>query len=108
MIVKMAAQADSMEGVLALATLDGGMDGSLATLIPNNTRLLMETYKRVSIMYEPLNTDTISVVIQLSVPQTAREPVTVFIDNIQIVPVDDNNWINPHFWKFGVIDENDR
>ncbi len=98
-IIRMAAKANSGEGQLALVALDGSLDGSIATLIPSNTKHMVDSYKRMSLLYEPTTTDTLSVVVQLYVPATASESVTINLDNIQVIPFVEGTRIGPAFLK---------
>lgn len=96
-IIRMAAQADSPNGALVLAVLDGNLKGSLGTLKPAQNNFLVERYQRMSVIYQPLDDAGIAVIVQLNVPNSAKSPVTVYIDNIEVIPLVDGSAIESQY-----------
>lgn len=96
-IIRLYAQANSPEGQFALVAFDGSFDGSLATVVPSKTEHLVGEYKRISILYEPTQTETVALAIQLNTPATASGPVEVYLDNIEVIPFTPNTMIGPDF-----------
>ncbi len=86
-LLKCMVQTTSPEGQLALAALDGSHSGSIATFIPSDTAFMTGQYQPVCLVFQPTDTTTVSPVLQLYVPPTARGRVTAYVDNLQIIPI---------------------
>ena len=105
-IITMAVHATSPEGQVALAALEGTLDGSINALIPADTSHLTNGYKRISILYEPIKADTINIVLQLFTPTTASGPVSVYIDNVRVIPLQAGVKVDPDMLKIDRIRSN--
>jgi hypothetical protein len=103
-IIRANALASSGAGAFSLVALDGSMDGSLSSFIPTNTNFLLSTYKRLSVIYEPNNSDSVNVILQLAVPPTANQSVTVYVDNIDVIPFTPGTAITPQTISLNGID----
>ena len=75
-------QSVGKKAVIALAVLDGSMDGSIATNIPANSAIFEGGYDRMVLLYDPPGS-TIIPVIQVS-NLTGEENVLVYLDNLEI------------------------
>ncbi|MGC9326049.1 MAG: FG-GAP repeat domain-containing protein [Candidatus Hinthialibacter sp.] len=86
-LIKCIVQTTSPEGQFALAALDGALNGSIATLIPNDSASITGQYQQVCLLYQPTDTKTVSPALQLFVPPTASGRVTAYVDNLQVIPI---------------------
>jgi len=105
-LIRCMAQATTGGGQFALAGIDGSFDGSAAALIPHDTQYMANAYKRVAMIYDPTSSDTISVILQLYNPATSTEPVTVYVDNLEIIPLLPGTAIEPNDILIGGGDVN--
>jgi len=71
---------------VALAALDGAFDGSVATNQPADSGIFAQTYKRMILLYKS-RTNTMIPLLQVSAGAAATEPVTVYFDNFELIPL---------------------
>lgn len=95
-LVRCMVQATSGGGQFALAAVDGAFDGSAAALIPHDTQFMLNEYKRVALLYDPTTSDTLSVLLQVYNPASAPMPITVYVDNLEIIPLLPGTAIEPN------------
>jgi len=81
-LMRMSVQASAAGAHVALAVLDGSMDGSIATNIPANSQIFMESWDRMLLLYDTPGTSIIPVVQVANLGNTV--PVQVNLDNLEI------------------------
>ena len=81
-MLRASVQSNNGGAALALAALDGGMDGSIATNQPANSNVYFDKYQRMVVVYDPPG-NTIVPIFQLA-NLSNLIPVTVYLDNIEI------------------------
>ena len=81
-MLRASVQSNNSGAALALAALDGGMDGSIATNQPANSQVYLDKYQRMVVVYDPPG-NTIVPIFQLA-NLSNLIPVTVYLDNIEI------------------------
>ncbi len=86
LLIRVNARATGPGASVALAALDGSFDGSIATLIPADSASLTGAYKRMAIVYKP-PTNTIVPLLQVVANGSVTDPVTVYLDNLEIIPL---------------------
>jgi hypothetical protein len=94
-LLRLTARSVSDNGALALAALQGslingdGLDGSVATSIPADTKRIKDSEGRLLLLYQPGTETNFTPVIQLaSTSKTNHE--TVFLDKLEIFKLDDS------------------
>ncbi len=81
-LMRLSVQASAAGASIALAVLDGSMDGSIATNIPANSQIFMDSWDRMILVYDPPGTSIIPVVQVANLGNTV--PVQVNLDNLEI------------------------
>ncbi len=67
---------------VALAALDGSMDGSIGTNIPADSGIFQENYQRLTLLYDPPGSSVFPI-LQLA-NQMGTDEVTVYVDNLEV------------------------
>ncbi|MFH1740451.1 MAG: protease inhibitor I42 family protein [bacterium] len=81
-LIRVSVQSTGGGAAVALAALDGSMDGSIATNIPANSAVFLDEYDRMVLVYDPPGT-TIMPVVQVA-NQPGQQDVSVYLDNLEI------------------------
>ncbi|MBD3268426.1 SUMF1/EgtB/PvdO family nonheme iron enzyme, partial [bacterium] len=81
-LIRASVQATGGAAAVALAALDGSMDGSIATNIPANSTIFQDDYKRICLVYEAPG-NTIAPIIQVN-NLLGQDSVSVYFDNLEI------------------------
>jgi hypothetical protein len=82
-LIRVTIQATAPGAEVALAALDGSMDGSIGTNIPANSEILLDGYHQMTLSYEPTSGSVVPVIQLANLNNT--EPVTIYVDNIEII-----------------------
>jgi hypothetical protein len=85
-LIRVSARSTGAGATIALAALDGSFDGSQATNIPVNSQIFAGAYKRFVLLYKP-PTNSLIPIIQVAGGAAITEPVTVYFDNLEIIPL---------------------
>lgn len=81
-LIRVSVQATGPGAAVALATLDGSMDGSIATNIPANSAIFQGKYQRMVLLYDPPGM-TVAPVLQVANLGLGQQ-VSVYVDNLEI------------------------
>ncbi len=82
-LMRVSVQSTGPGAAVALAALDGSMDGSIATNIPANSGIFQDAYRRLVLVYETPGTSVIPVI---QVANTAGEQqVSIYVDNLEVL-----------------------
>ena len=81
-VVRASVQSTSPGAAVALAVLDGSMDGSIATNVPANSGIFQGAYHRMVLVYDPPGT-TILPAFQVA-NLSGEQEVSVYLDNLEI------------------------
>ncbi len=80
--IRASVQAIGSGAGLALAALNGTMDGAIGTNVPGNSGMFLDQYKRLVLTYDPPGT---SVIPAFQVANLAgTQPVSVYLDNLEV------------------------
>ncbi len=85
-LIRVSARSTGAGAAVALAALDGSFDGSQATNIPANSQVFAGAYKRFVLLYKP-PTNSIIPILQVAGGAAITDPVTVYFDNLEIIPL---------------------
>ncbi|MDX9753853.1 MAG: hypothetical protein RBU29_07825, partial [bacterium] len=103
-LIKCYVQTSSPEGQFAIAALDGTFNGSIATLIPNDSATLTGQYQQACLLYQPTDSTTVAPALQLFVPSTATGSVTAYVDNLQVIPIRPTDQLEASFVSRTILD----
>lgn len=81
-LIRASVRSDGPGAAIALAVLDGSLDGSIATNIPSNSALFQDEYKRMVLLYDPPGSSIVPV-FQVSNLQ-GTQAIQVNLDNYEI------------------------
>lgn len=84
-LIRVNVRATGSGASVALAALDGSFDGSVATLIPMNSNVFQDGYKRMVMLYKPPVSNSIIPILQVA--SNGDQNVTVYFDNFDILPI---------------------
>lgn len=74
--------ASAKDAAIALAALDGSMDGSIATNIPANSSMFQDGYHRMLVLYDPPG-DSVIPIFQVS-NISDSQTIIVYFDNLEV------------------------
>ncbi len=88
-LIRASVQSTGDGASIALAALDGSMDGSIATNIPANSGMYKDAYQRIVLLY---NTPGESIVPVFQVANFGEWELSVYLDNLEVflIPRDTN------------------
>ena len=81
-LIRASVQSTGGGAAVALAVLDGSMDGSIATNIPADSAIFRNKYHRMVLVYDPPGT-TIVPVFQVA-NQPGEQALSVYLDNLEV------------------------
>ena len=81
-LLRASVQSDGPGAAIALAVLDGSMDGSIATNIPANSQLYQGAWQRMMLVYDPPGNSIVPI---FQVANTSHDqPVNIYLDNVEV------------------------
>ena len=85
-MVRVEAMASRPGAEIAVAALNSPLDGQMAYFTAASVDLPIGSYRTLMLIYDPPS-DKIQLALQAVVPRGATKPVTVYFDNIEVVPL---------------------
>ncbi len=86
-VVSVSARADRLGSAIALAALNSPIDGQLAFTNPVSSEVPVEEERRFTVVYNPPS-GAIQPGLQVALPEDANQPVTVWFDDLEVIPLD--------------------
>ena len=81
-LIRASVQSTGGGAAVALAVLDGSMDGSIATNIPADSAIFRDKYRRMVLVYDPPGTTIVPVLQVANLP--GEQALSVYLDNVEI------------------------
>ncbi len=82
--IRVSVQAAGAGATIALAALDGSMDGSIGTNVPGNSSAFQNNYRRLTLTYDPPGD---SVIPAFQVANGGKQPVSIYLDNLEVLVI---------------------
>ncbi|MBD3267322.1 SUMF1/EgtB/PvdO family nonheme iron enzyme [bacterium] len=95
-MVRCSVRASQAANAITIGTIDSGNDKFINTTTPNNGSCLVGRYKRLSTFFVPPSTGFQPVIQIINTSDT--EPLTVYLDNVEIFTFDPNRVYDPEFF----------
>ncbi|MFH1742716.1 MAG: choice-of-anchor Q domain-containing protein [bacterium] len=97
-LIRASVQSTAPGAAVALAALDGSMDGSIATNIPANSAIFQGNYQRLTLIYNPPGT-TVAPVFQIANRELGQN-VTLYLDNVEVYLISKSACV-PGYFLYG-------